>query len=186
MVYNQGEQLVILDEFVLDVSEFISHHPGGRFVLQHCIGRDISKYFYGGYSLDGNSERGMPYPGHMHSNIARIVANDLIIAYYEKDVEKTSTICRVMEDKKFNVNSDVATIYLQSVDKKPVPNFKKFYHGFELLTKHFWVRSLQQRNVIRHYTICNTMNPELYRAYVLALDEESGQNFDPNLLDQSN
>jgi len=59
---------------------------------------------------------------------------------------------------------------MQSVDKKAVPNFKKHYAGFEVLTKHFWIRSLQDRSIIRHYTICNTMDPEIYRAYVLSLD----------------
>jgi cytochrome b involved in lipid metabolism len=39
---------------VLDVTKFLNEHPGGKFVLEHNIGRDISKYFYGGYSMDGN------------------------------------------------------------------------------------------------------------------------------------
>ena len=32
-VYNQGRALVILDEYILDVSEFMHKHPGGKFVL---------------------------------------------------------------------------------------------------------------------------------------------------------
>ena len=51
---KEGRKLVILDELVLDVASFISHHPGGQFVLKHNIGRDISKFFHGGYSLEGN------------------------------------------------------------------------------------------------------------------------------------
>ena len=51
---EQGEKLVILDDMVLDVSKFYTLHPGGTFVLTHNNGRDISKFFYGGYSLDGN------------------------------------------------------------------------------------------------------------------------------------
>jgi cytochrome b involved in lipid metabolism len=32
----------------------MENHPGGKFVIEHNIGRDVSKFFYGGYSLDGN------------------------------------------------------------------------------------------------------------------------------------
>ena len=182
----QGEQLVILDEYALDVKDFISKHPGGRFVIQHSIGRDISKYFYGGYSLDGNIEKDKPRKGHFHSNTARRIVNELIVGFYEKEVEKTSTICRLKENKFYDVNSAVKTFYLESVDKKPVPNFKSHYHGFEVLTKHFWIRTLQNPEVIRHYTICNAMDPELYRNYVLSLDANSGSGFDKSLLNMEN
>ena len=46
--------LMLLDNLVLNVSEFINQHPGGRFLIRHNIGHDISKYFYGGYCLEGN------------------------------------------------------------------------------------------------------------------------------------
>ena len=51
---KNGEKLAILDGFVLDISEFIWHHPGGQFTLSHYVGCDISKFFYGGYSMEGN------------------------------------------------------------------------------------------------------------------------------------
>jgi len=46
--------LVLLDNLVLNVKEFMNQHPGGRFLIRHNIGHDISKYFYGGYCLEGN------------------------------------------------------------------------------------------------------------------------------------
>jgi len=49
---KNGEKLVVLDDMVLDVSSFINNHPGGNFSLTHNIGKDISKFFYGGYSLE--------------------------------------------------------------------------------------------------------------------------------------
>jgi cytochrome b involved in lipid metabolism len=42
----------VLDDMVLDISDFINTHPGGKFSLSHNIGKDISKFFYGGYSLE--------------------------------------------------------------------------------------------------------------------------------------
>ena len=80
---KEGRKLVILDELVLDLSPFISRHPGGRFVLEHNVGRDISKFFHGGYSLDGNSGSN-PAKGHRHSNYARIIVNQLACATFEK------------------------------------------------------------------------------------------------------
>ena len=43
---------MILDDLVLDVSKFMGEHPGGLFSLEHNVGRDVSKFFYGGYSLE--------------------------------------------------------------------------------------------------------------------------------------
>jgi len=57
---SMGEMLVILDDMVLDISNFHAFHPGGKFVLTHNKGRDISKFFYGGYSLDGNIGQSKP------------------------------------------------------------------------------------------------------------------------------
>jgi hypothetical protein len=52
-----GQKLVILDDMVLDISDFAYHHPGGAFLLEYNIGRDISKFFYGSYALDGNNSK---------------------------------------------------------------------------------------------------------------------------------
>jgi len=76
---DRGRKLVILDEFVLDVAKYIDWHPGGRFLITHNIGRDISKCFYGGYALEGNLGPTLA-PTWTHSNIARQVVNQLIIA----------------------------------------------------------------------------------------------------------
>ena len=46
---------MLLDDLVLDVAEFMDSHPGGRFALQNNIGRDVSKFFHGGYSMENES-----------------------------------------------------------------------------------------------------------------------------------
>ena len=53
----------------------------------------------------------------MHSNTARSIVNQLIIAFYEKETEKMSTICRLKEDKIFVVNDIIKTFYMESVNK---------------------------------------------------------------------
>ena len=78
---SAGEKLVILDNMVLDISSFAYNHPGGAFLLEYNVGRDISKFFYGSYALDGNNSLpGMPNQKHAHSNISRIWANKLAVA----------------------------------------------------------------------------------------------------------
>ena len=68
-VKGKKESLVILDDMVLDVNDYMEEHPGGSFLLEHTIGGDISKFFYGGYSLDGNLSSDSV--NHFHSNVAR-------------------------------------------------------------------------------------------------------------------
>ena len=67
----------ILDELVLKGDDYIDNHPGGAFTLEHTVGRDISKFFYGAASLDSDSVNDHR---HVHSNIARKVIKNLAIA----------------------------------------------------------------------------------------------------------
>ena len=68
---------------ILDVTKFLDNHPGGKFSLSHNIGRDVSKFFYGGYSLE--NQQGYKVENHVHSNDARKVVNTLIIGKLERD-----------------------------------------------------------------------------------------------------
>jgi len=47
-----GEKLVILDDMVIDLTYFAYSHPGGTFLIDFNIGKDIGKFFYGGYAFD--------------------------------------------------------------------------------------------------------------------------------------
>lgn len=95
-VWEEGKQYVLVDDLVCDVEAFADKHPGGKFLIKHHIGRDVSKYFWGGYSLEGNLN-GPPRPGHIHSNYAKKILMDLCIARFEgngDDVKPTdSTEC---------------------------------------------------------------------------------------------
>lgn len=77
---TKGEKLVILDDLVLNVAKFMSNHPGGAFLISQNIGRDVAKFFYGGYILD-NYKGSKPYT---HSNIARKTVNSLIVGRLEQ------------------------------------------------------------------------------------------------------
>ena len=75
--YNQrlrmGEKLVILDDLVLDLRHYIGSHPGGEQVLRRNIGRDVSKFFHGAYSMERTT---FPW---LHSSLALTLVNSLRI-----------------------------------------------------------------------------------------------------------
>lgn len=93
---TKGEKLVILDDMVLDVTSFEYNHPGGTFLIKQNIGRDISKFFYGGYVLS-NYKGAKPYN---HSNFARLQVNSMIIGILEKKIDSSSF--KIQEVSKVN------------------------------------------------------------------------------------
>jgi cytochrome b involved in lipid metabolism len=104
----KGRKLVILDNLVLDVEQFLIRHPGGCFTIRHNIGKDISKFFNGGYSLDGNLVVNLR--GHKHTNLARMIVNELVIARYG-DQKPIDMICKKVEIGSNRINS--STVYFR-------------------------------------------------------------------------
>jgi hypothetical protein len=82
-VFEQKKSWWILDNCVLDndnlppIGHYDHFHPGGRFTLTKNFGRDISKYFYGGYVLV-NSAEGEKVHNHSHTSMQ--VCNNMVIA----------------------------------------------------------------------------------------------------------
>lgn len=72
-----GKQLVVIDNLILDQGSYSDVHPGGKFSIRHTVGRDISKYFYGGFSLL-NPEIGRP--PYQHSLKALSIAESFVCA----------------------------------------------------------------------------------------------------------
>ena len=91
-----------------------------------------------------------------------MIINDLIVGQYEKHITVQSTICKVNTDKTVKVNDNTAIFFFESEDNLPVPNFKEFYPGLRMQSKHFLVRCLDDKKLYRHYTICNAMRPDIY------------------------
>jgi hypothetical protein len=167
---HNGEKLMILDDLVLDVSEFALYHPGGKFVIEHTVGTDIAKFFYGGYSLEDNMKP-TPAFGWRHSNYARIIANDLAIARFDCGPDgSVESWCRLRWDLDNEVNKLTRSFVLETLDRKPRKNYKSYYPGLKHLTKHFWIRNMSQPEVIRHYTTCNAMAPRFYSELVRVLN----------------
>ena len=68
------------------------------------MGKDISKYFYGGYAHKGNSNNPKDFtPKYTHSNKARIVANSIAVGVLEQPVRAVD--CKIEHSKTCPVNS---------------------------------------------------------------------------------
>ncbi|EGR34866.1 hypothetical protein IMG5_000940 [Ichthyophthirius multifiliis] len=67
---------LILGKSVYDVTEI--QHPGGQFILKHLKGKEISRYFYGGYQCEQTKMQ--PY---RHS----LYANNFIQNFYIGDIK---------------------------------------------------------------------------------------------------
>lgn len=170
---TNGQKLVLLDDLVLDVDKFIGEHPGGKFFLIHNIGRDISKYYYGGYSLEGNGGA-RPAKGHTHTTYADRIIKELAIARYLDSRQVATTRCRVREDLTQSINTTTKLIVFENCenDNEGVVNFKTHYPNNNFLANHFLITDLKRNNIARHYTICNTMRPHIYQAYIKALKND--------------
>lgn len=183
VLIKNGRKLMILDDLVLDVADFIEMHPGGKFVIEHTVGTDIAKFFYGGYCLEDNNGA-KPAETWRHTNYARMIANDLAVARFDCMREgSVESFCRLRADLDNEVNGLTRTFTMQTSDMKPRHNYKAYYPGLKYLTRHFWIRNMAQPEVIRHYTTCNAMETRFYNELVRCLkDPAAVDTFDKKLL----
>jgi len=54
---------VILGNSIFDLTDWI--HPGGNFIIQDCVGKEVGRYFYGNFALEGSRMK-----PHKHSAVA--------------------------------------------------------------------------------------------------------------------
>eukprot|EP00347_Sterkiella_histriomuscorum_P024123 403332230 len=148
-----GEQLVVVDDLVLDVSRFKLSHPGGKFVLDYNVGRDISKFFYGGYTLETSSG----LKPHTHSNMARHILNSLVIARLEEKAK--SFAARIVSSSEVGKNTNCFHFRAEG----PEITFSlPASTDVTAIGRHFLIRSFTNSKVKRHYTVCTSMKKEIY------------------------
>lgn len=95
--------LLLLDDLVLDATDYAPYHPGGKFIIERTRGTDISKFFYGGYNLEP-ATGGTNYN---HTNYGRLACNSLIIGKLVRGVE-TCTV-RIAEATNASIDQNIKT-----------------------------------------------------------------------------
>lgn len=154
-----GESLCLLDDLVLDIGEYARYHPGGAFLISQNIGRDASKFFYGGYTMANKDTT----HGYAHSNYARKVASSLAVA-------TLNTVTKVIKAKIDNKQThlwqhDLGSFVFKSQDGLPIKGFKQHYKELTHFGKHLLCQYISKdpktgkevKSAQRHYTIANCM-----------------------------
>jgi hypothetical protein len=153
-----GKNLVTIDNLVLDLGSFAIIHPGGKFALQRSVGRDISKYFYGGFYILG--ENGSQEP-HRHSLKAFGIAKRMVVARLAgQDFASEVTVARIAKKIKDNQTTD--TFCFETLDRSPDLKFSKFFEDNSVMGYHYLLSASSDPFTFRQYTVCNAMNPEFY------------------------
>ncbi|CAN0524335.1 unnamed protein product, partial [Ectocarpus sp. 8 AP-2014] len=85
----------MVDEAVLDVSDFAQRHPGGRRLILNALGTDVTQELIGQEHSVGHA---MSFPPHVHTGSAWLIIRSLVVGYIEeKDAREPSA---AMEDRK--------------------------------------------------------------------------------------
>ena len=156
-----GEMLILLDDLVLDVSSYINSHPGGKVMFERNLGRDVAKYFYGGYSLAKNF-----YP-YTHSAAAIMVSKTLVkYRLVPTALGKSGSVSHFeasLTSRQEIVPHSVYTVTFEATSKQP--GLQKHYNDINMIGCHFLVQS-DDSDKKRHYTVCNCMRNEVYSDYM--------------------
>ncbi|CDW73069.1 cytochrome b5-like heme steroid binding domain containing protein [Stylonychia lemnae] len=160
---RRGHELVILDDMVLDVSQYQFNHPGGRFTISHNIGTDISRYFYGGYQMENYTGKKST---HNHTAIAFTQVNKMIIGILEQQapqfvasiMSKDEIVRKQTYTYTFGLNNEIKSV-------------QGYYSDLKMIGRHYLVSSLFTPKKKRQYTICNCLSPNVYDQYLRLIKE---------------
>ncbi|CDW73578.1 cytochrome b5-like heme steroid binding domain containing protein [Stylonychia lemnae] len=153
--YNRilkGEKLVILNDKVLDVGNYMTAHPAGIFIMEKNIGRDISKFFDGGYALEQDIS---PWN---HSFQARKIVNKLVIGQIINQAKKY----RMIVHKKIDINQSTSIFKMKMINKEQILHWNIKKEDNMTFGRHFQVVSNELPKIKRYYTICNSLSPQIY------------------------
>ena len=124
--------------------------------MQQTVGRDISKFFYGGYYI---LSKGSQLP-HIHSMKALAIAEAMVVAKIENQEYIGPVKTRIVKKTKYN--TDTSTFCFETIDFKPAKNFHYWFEDLNMIGRHYLIAVASNPNLMRQYTVCNTMIPEFY------------------------
>jgi Cytochrome b5-like Heme/Steroid binding domain len=159
--------LLLLDDLVLDATDYAPYHPGGKFIIERTRGTDVSKFFYGGYNLEpaNNGEN------YNHTNYARLACNSLIIG----KMHRSADICQVNIAGESNASADqlIKTFKFESIRGKALSSQIQRHFNIDNTGRHYLMQEVKDgKHVgnIRHYTVSNCLAEDQYTDYCRALE----------------
>jgi hypothetical protein len=162
--------LLILDDLVLDCTDYAPYHPGGKFIIERTRGTDVSKFFYGGYNFEPltNGEN------YNHTNYAREACNSLIIGRIIRGVQ----ICKVVIDDEFDASEDklIKTFKFKAAPGSALaPNIARHY-PISGTGRHYLIQEKTKEGKfvgnIRHFTVSNVMAEDQYTNMCAAMESQ--------------
>ena len=148
-----GKQWAMYNQYVVDVSSLLSTHPGGRFVIEKNIGREIGKYLYGAYTVESSSMSPHAHTRYAFDSLKRLIIGKIITpqVYMQGDARSTGIQGEETDDPKSKlvvhqlwkvverspINGQVYRIVFQN-NNRMVP---KWYKGVQFAGCHFVVHS---------------------------------------------
>jgi len=137
---RDGAVLCSLDDLILDVGGFMSRHPAGKFLIQNCIGRDMGKFFHGGYKME-DADNNVQIRPYRHSMAARKIIQELVIGRIETKAREA--FCKVV--KKVDIGIDTANFYFEAIDGHK--HWSLFYKDVRHLGKFFLIHDVNHLEV---------------------------------------
>ena len=154
-----GHDVAVIDDLVVDLTKYAFHHPGGAFVLKQNVGRDISKYFHGAFSMENmGSSRVFNW---YHSTNARRIVNSIAIARYIS--RAPVRIVNVYHERNANKTGTCKTFRFKSIyqDQTGDGGMKdNLIFGEENADGQYLCPLIDHTSVARHYLIKSTSHPD--------------------------
>lgn len=160
--------LMVLDDLVLDATDYAPYHPGGKFIIERCRGTDISKFFYGGYNLEPLTN-GVNYN---HTNYARVACNTLIIG----KIVRNAQIFRTVIDEEFDASEDrlIKTFKFKAAPGTVLADNVARTYPIAKTGMHYLMQEMTKKGQhignIRHFTVSNIMAKDQYTDICNALE----------------
>lgn len=172
-VKNKKRPLVMLEDKVLDLTEFFERHPGPAAGLKAHIGDEVGRYFYG--AVEFNDKK------HPHSQKAKellpkytvgIIPNKLTSRMFvglKKD--------RLIDSYEFKLEAVDGLTDIHMIIKlfNPELKFKPLLNDITTYSRYFAVTSLSQ-NITRNYGIFYCIDSEIVKSHIQftkAVDEKA-------------
>ncbi|CAB1101232.1 unnamed protein product [Ectocarpus sp. CCAP 1310/34] len=102
-----GQSWLMVDEAVLDVSDFAHRHPGGRRLILNALGTDVTQELLGQENSVGHA---MSFPPHAHTGSAWRIIRSLVVGYIEeKDAGEPSAALEDEQEQEGQEKVDTTT-----------------------------------------------------------------------------